>query len=135
MQIRVSMTPLVLLAEEDLVMRDQLARALRGRGYQVITVRDGLGLCDYLEYARFSHGRAPNPDLIVADAELAGYDGALICEQLSHEQAHIPFILLGQLSQNGGLGAVRVVEKPVMLELLLHAVAGCLGGAEVVSYP
>ena len=49
------MTQLVLLAEEDLVMQEQLARTLRDHGYQVIAVRDGLGLCDYLELARFSN--------------------------------------------------------------------------------
>lgn len=125
MQNRVAMTLLVLLAEEDLMLREQLARALRGRGYQVIAVRDGLGLCDYLEYARFSQGRAPNPDLIVADAELAGYDGALICEQLSHEQARIPFILLGPVTGARG-GAIEVLEKPVQPHRLLAAVAGCL---------
>ena len=121
------MTPLVLLAEEDLVMREQLARTLRGRGYQVIAVRDGLGLCDYLELARFSHGRAPNPDVIVADAELAGYGGALLCEQLSHEQASIPFILIGCSGDQLGEGAAWCLEKPVSLSALVEAVGACAG--------
>ena len=116
------MTQLVLLAEEDLVMQEQLARALRNHGYQVIAVRDGLGLCDYLELARFSHGRAPNPDVIVSDADLSGYGGARICEQLSHEQASIPFILLGtgELPENSG--ALLMLQKPVNIQLLIDAV-------------
>lgn len=117
------MTQLVLLAEEDLVMREQLARALRNHGYQVIAVRDGLGLCDYLEVARFSKGRVPNPDVIVSDSELSGYGGARICEQLSHEQASIPFILLGNGEPAGSSGAVLMLEKPIDLNALLEAVA------------
>lgn len=120
------MTPLVLLAEEDVVMRDQLARALRNRGYQVIAVRDGLGLCDYLEISRFSNGRAPSPNVIVADAELEGYGGARICEQLSHEQASIPFILVGSVENEECSGAAHVLSKPVNIGQLVEAIALCL---------
>lgn len=119
------MTQLVLLAEEDLVMREQLARALRNHGYQVIAVRDGLGLCDYLELARFSKGRAPNPDVIVSDSDLSGYGGARICEQLSHEQASIPFILLGNGENPENSGAALMLQKPVSVDALISAVASC----------
>ena len=88
-------------------------------------VRDGLGLCDYLELARFSKGRAPNPDVIVSDSDLSGYDGARICEQLSHEQASIPFILIGTGDLPDNSGAVQLLQKPVNLNELLEAVAGC----------
>jgi len=127
------MTQLVLLAEEDLVMREQLARALRNHGYQVITVRDGLGLCDYLELARLSHGRVPSPDVIVSDAELSGYGGARICEQLSHEHPHLPFILMGEGESTENSGAAWVLPKPVDLSALLEAVAAYahVPGAEV----
>ena len=119
------MTQLVLLAEEDLVMQEQLARTLRDHGYQVIAVRDGLGLCDYLELARFSKGRAPNPDVIVSDSDLSGYNGSRICEQLSHEQASIPFILLGTGDLRDNSGAALLLQKPVNLDSLLEAVAAC----------
>ncbi len=123
------MTQLVLLAEEDLIVREQLARALRVHGYQVIAVRDGLGLCDYLELARFSNGRAPNPDCIVSDVELSGYGGAAICQQLSIDQSHIPFILLGtgELPENSG--AANLVQKPVNPEVLIQSVMACLANA------
>ncbi len=124
------MTQLVLLAEEDLVMREQLARALRLHGYHVIAVRDGLGLCDYLELARFSNGRAANPDVIVSDAELSGYGGARICEQLSHEQKAIPFILLGVGALPEGTGAVQMLQKPVSADALIQAVSACLEGEQ-----
>ncbi len=127
------MTQLVLLAEEDLVMREQLARALRSNGYQVIAVRDGLGLCDYLELARLSHGRAPNPDVIVSDSDLSGYGGARICEQLSHEQACIPFILLGNGENPENSGAALMLQKPVNLSSLLEAVASCAHPQSEVS--
>ncbi len=123
------MTQLVLLAEEDLILREQLARALRVHGYQVIAVRDGLGLCDYLELARFSNGRAPNPDCIVSDAELAGYGGARICQQLSHDQAKIPFVLLGTGELAPDSGASDLVQKPVNPEVLIQAVMACLANA------
>lgn len=120
------MTHLVLLAEEDLVLREQLARALRNHGYQVIAVRDGLGLCDYLELARFSKGRAPNPNVIVSDADLSGYGGARICEQLSHEQARIPFILIGSGELPDNSGAASMLQTPVNPNALIDAVRACL---------
>lgn len=127
------MTQLVLLAEEDLVLREQLARGLRNHGYQVIAVRDGLGLCDYLELARFSKGRAPNPDVIVSDSDLAGYDGSRICEQLSHEQTCIPFILLGNDEETESSGAVMTLHKPVNMLELIAAVAACTAERDSVS--
>ncbi len=129
------MTQLVLLAEEDLVLREQLARALRNHGYQVIAVRDGLGLCDYLELARFSKGRAPNPDVIVSDADLSGYGGARICEQLSHEQSRIPFILIGSGALPENSGAASMLQTPVSLNALIDAVRACLpsDGSEMAA--
>ena len=131
------MTQLVLLAEEDLVLRELFARALRNHGYHVIAVRDGLGLCDYLELARFSNGRAPNPDVIVSSSELSGYGGASICELLSHEQASIPFILLGNGESSDGSGATMMLQKPINLEALVEAVAACGHGSaeEATSAP
>ena len=117
------MAQLVLLAEKDAQLREELAFALRRHGYQVIAVRDGLGLSDNLELARLSEGREPTPDVIVADAELDGYAGADICALLSHEEPRIPFVLIGGGSCEG---ATVLLEKPISPATVVSAVASCL---------
>ncbi len=117
------MSQLVLLAQKNTQLREELAFALRRHGYQVMAVSDGLGLSDILELARLSHGREPTPDVVVADAELDGYAGSDICAQLAHEEHPIPFILIGGTDCEG---ASVLLEKPISPETVVSAVASCL---------
>jgi CheY-like chemotaxis protein len=119
----------VVLAEPDLVVRQQIASRLRADGYHVVEVDGGLELCDYLELARFSEGRVPAPDVIVSDADLTGYDGIQICRQVSSEVGGTPFIMLvpaGDVEMFANAehaGAAHVLEQPIEVSMLLDAVA------------
>jgi CheY-like chemotaxis protein len=129
MTTQVPPSKLVLLAATDVLLREEMAGALRSHGYQVIAVRDGLTLCDYLETARFSHGRLPLPDVIVSDVNLGGYGGPEICRVISRETLSAPVILLAARTQPGTwesaeqVGAALVLDKPVACSQLLEAVA------------
>ena len=122
----------VLLAEEDEHTRETLAADLRARGYSVVTLEDGLALCDYLERAHFSHGTVPCPDLILSEAKLPGYDGLDICRLIHREKGSVPFIVLAPYEDaetwEGAerAGACHVLNKPVDLSELHLAVASYL---------
>lgn len=117
------MSQLVLLAEKISSVREELAFALRRRGFQVIAVSDGLGLSDALELGSLSQGREPAPDIIVASADLDGYTGTQLCEQLSHDEPRIPFVLMGG---KACAGASLLLDKPVSPETVVNAVTSCL---------
>jgi DNA-binding response OmpR family regulator len=118
----------VLLAEEDPAIRASLATELRDDGYRVVSVGDGLKLCDYLELARFSRGRVPAPDLIISDVDLTGYGGVEICRMVAAED-DAPVILIAPTDnphtwENAErAGAATVVNKPIRMRELLEAVA------------
>ena len=122
----------VLVAEEDEEEREAVARELRSDGYHVVTLEDGLELCDYLELSLGSHSKVPPPDLIVSDVDLAGYDGLRICRMLSRAEDTVPFILIAPRDDPASwedaedAGAAYVLDKPVDLHDL-HDVIDCLG--------
>ncbi len=65
----------ILVAEDDKVSRMTLAACLRGWGYEVISVADGLAAFEWLEK---THG----PRLAVLDWEMPGLDGIEVCAKL-----------------------------------------------------
>jgi CheY-like chemotaxis protein len=125
----------ILLAENDDEVRERLAGELRHDGYQVISVKDGLALADYLERTTLSQSNVLKPDLVIADTELPGYGGLELCRAMSTSGA-LPFILVAEASpgcweEAERAGAAHVLSKPVDLDELLDAVACYLDGEEV----
>ena len=118
----------VLIVEEDDALREDLARALRDDGHRVVTLEDGLELCDYLELSLTSKGRVPAPQLIISDVDLAGFAGKHICKMLSRAEDAVPFILLAYNEAEGaGVGAVCVLNKASELAELHALISGYLG--------
>ena len=102
----------ILLAEDDDVMREYLARALTSAGYHVTAVDRGTEAVPYIDSGTF--------DLLLSDIVMPEMDGFELCKKIKEdiEISHIPVILLtalsGQESSDLGykLGADVYISKP-----------------------
>ncbi|MGA5757123.1 SpoIIE family protein phosphatase [Nonomuraea bangladeshensis] len=114
--------PRVLIADDNSDMREYLLRLLRGAGYQVTAVGDGLEALDTV--------RADAPDLVVSDVMMPRLDGLALVSALRSDPrtAGVPVLLLsaraGQEDSIEGLeaGADDYLVKPFSAaELLARA--------------
>ncbi|MEV4569353.1 SpoIIE family protein phosphatase [Nonomuraea sp. NPDC049419] len=114
--------PRVLVADDNGDMREYLVRLLRGAGYQVSAVGDGLRALDAV--------RAEAPDLVVSDVMMPHLDGLALVAALRSDPrtAGVPVLLLsaraGQEAAIEGLsaGADDYLVKPFSAaELLARA--------------
>jgi DNA-binding response OmpR family regulator len=110
----------VLLAEDDVGIREPLARALKREGYEVDEVANGADaarLRAEVEYA-----------LLVLDVGLPGMSGLDVCRAARRDDPDLPILLLtaqdGELDTVAGLdaGADDYVTKPFRLAELLARV-------------
>ena len=113
----------VLLAEDDVALREMLATVLSESGYQVATVSDGSELRQLLRDA------APEVafDLIVTDVNMPGGSGLDVIEQLRQNGDTTPVIVVTAFPQDDirmrarELG-LRLLAKPFELDTLRAAV-------------
>src|SRR4051812_31661510 len=106
----------ILIAEGDEVLRSGMARLLAAQGYEVVVLRTGAQLLQYLYNEGVHDGR---PDLVICGAELEGIDGAQVC-LISHAQDNLlPFIVLAREGEAAQFDALElmddacVVNRPV----------------------
>lgn len=99
---------LILIAEDEDIVRETLAEEFGDRGFEVLEASDGL---EALKLAR-----EKKPDLLLTDLKMPGLDGMELVEKLANE---VPIILMtayGTVS-NAVLamekGAFSFVEKPI----------------------
>lgn len=99
----------VLIVDDDRVLADVVAFALRREGFQVIQAYDGLsGLERWAE---------EKPDLLVLDVNLPKMDGFTLCQRIRKE-ANTPIIMLTVRSEDSDvvhgleLGADDYIAKP-----------------------
>lgn len=124
----------VLVAEEDETLRNELANQLGDDGYRLVMVEDGLELRDYLEVARHPNALVRWPDVIVSDVSLSGHSGIDLCTWVLAQHEWTPFILLAaredEESHEAGdrVGATFVLDKPLDMEQLHDAVTVLAGG-------
>ncbi|MFF8828601.1 SpoIIE family protein phosphatase [Streptomyces sp. NPDC015131] len=112
----------VLIADDNADMREYLTRILRGAGYQVEAVPDGLDALRAI--------RADAPDLVVSDVMMPRLDGLSLVRELRAEArtAAVPVLLLsaraGQEASIEGLqsGADDYLVKPFAAAELLARV-------------
>ncbi|MEW9555061.1 SpoIIE family protein phosphatase [Nonomuraea sp. NPDC050783] len=114
--------PRVLIADDNSDMREYLVRLLKGAGYRVTAVNDGLDALDAV--------RADAPDLVVSDVMMPRLDGLALVSALRSDPrtAGVPVLLLsaraGQEAAIEGLaaGADDYLVKPFSAaELLARA--------------
>jgi DNA-binding NtrC family response regulator len=121
---------IILVIEDDTIMREVLAEWLAAAGYAVRTAKDG---CAGLEAVR-----AAEPALVVTDIHMPGTGGATVIAALKHRHPEIPVIAISGLFYSGhgmdadaaiALGATCALAKPFKRAQLLGAVSDLLGHA------
>ncbi|NND76440.1 MAG: response regulator transcription factor [Ilumatobacter sp.] len=107
----------VLVAEDDIQVREALVRALRFEGYVVVGVNDGAGALEAID--------EQTPDVIVLDVSMPFVDGLSVCRRLRARGDHTPILMLtarGEVADRvDGLdaGADDYLAKPFALDELL----------------
>jgi DNA-binding response OmpR family regulator len=110
----------LLLAEDDVGIREPLARALKREGYEVDEVEDGSSAAQSAMRGGYA--------LLVLDIGLPGLNGLEVCRRVRSEHPSVPIMLLtaqdGELETVAGLdaGADDYVTKPFRLAELLARV-------------
>ncbi|MVM38125.1 response regulator [Spirosoma sp. HMF3257] len=112
----------ILVIEDVVQIRENLAELLTLNGYEVRTAEDGeKGIIEAKQW---------QPDLILCDIMMANLDGYQVLETIrtSPDMAHIPFIFLTaksnmeDLREGMGLGADDYLTKPFLISDLLNAI-------------
>ena len=105
----------ILLVDDDADSRDALAKLLRGEGFVVIAVDNGVAALEHLH-------RAPLPGLIVLDLMMPGIDGWAFrhLQALHAEFAHIPVFAVSAAGELPDADAS--FRKPLDFEKCLTAV-------------
>ena len=118
---------LILLIEDDPLMRRTLRHGLERADHSVVEAEDGqIGL------SKFSESR---PDLVVTDIVMPNREGVETIQALRGMDPHVPIIAISgggsvgpdlflELAQH--LGATRTLAKPMRNSELIEAVAECL---------
>jgi DNA-binding response OmpR family regulator len=123
----------ILVIDDDRVLADLVAFALRREGFQVIQAHDG--------EAALRRWAEEQPDLIVLDVNLPRLDGFSVCQQI-RQQSNTPVILLTVRGEEDDiihglqLGADDYVTKPFSPRQLVARVQAVLrraGKTQVTS--
>ncbi|MCC7052153.1 MAG: EAL domain-containing protein [Gemmatimonadaceae bacterium] len=125
--------PVILVADDDLVMRSMMSAVLAESGFTVIEAADGS--------EALSRALSARPDLIVLDVVMPGLDGFQVCEQLRAVagMAEVPVLMLTGLEDTHAIrrafeiGATDFATKPLSPALFSHRVHFMLRSVDMVS--
>lgn len=120
--------PRVIVAEDEADVRQLVAVALRGLGYQIIEARTGAELLDELGDGLLQEDLAARPDLIISDIRMPGLTGIEILAGLRQAEWSTPILLMTayadpetrELARR--LGANAFFEKPFDIDDLVTVV-------------
>ena len=112
----------ILLADDDLGVREMLGRVLELERYEVITASSGREATARL--------MEREPDLVLLDLNLPDQDGWSTWRLMEAARPLLPVIIItarsNQLLQAERLGVDALMEKPLDLRVLLRAIEGLL---------
>jgi CheY-like chemotaxis protein len=122
-------TPIVLLVEDDMDVREAVADTLEEVGYRVLTARHGLEALGMLRDG------GPRPCLILLDLMMPVMDGwQFRTEQCKcPELAQIPVVALSAHAGMRDLDVVDHLRKPIQLRVLMRVVERFCGAPRPVE--
>ena len=112
----------VLLAEDDVSLRQLLAAVLRADGYEVVEAVDGVDLLEAIERTLVMLRARPDSFAIVADVHMPGLTGLDVLAVLRCAHATTPVVLITAFpdretrAEAFDLGARAMLAKPFSLE-------------------
>ena len=122
----------ILLAEDEVALRDFVGRNLRARGFEVLEASNGLEAMALWE--------RENPHLLILDIMMPRMDGLEVCRRV-REHSAVPIIVLTALDAESDkvaaldLGADDYLTKPFGVEELLARVRAVLRRAQLEVVP
>jgi len=108
---------LVLVAEDDDILRETLSETLRMEGYIVASAEDGAQALNMLERV--------HPNVVLLDMMMPVLDGRAFGRQLAERGLHVPILVMTAANPNGAAEEIAAdgwVEKPFKLSQLLPAI-------------
>jgi CheY-like chemotaxis protein len=120
MTVEIDMCPsTILLAEDDLDIRDVLQDALEEIGCDVIPARTGKQALDFLA----NDPRSP-PDIVILDLMMPLVTGWQVLEVIQRDPAlaKIPVVILTAATQDRPSGVAALLSKPFRIETLLETI-------------
>ncbi|MBC8018620.1 MAG: diguanylate cyclase, partial [Verrucomicrobia bacterium] len=125
--------PVILVVDDDQLMRVMLRDALTSAGFEVILAADGVSALHYFA--------SESPDLVLLDLIMPGKNGCETCRDLRKLPAgeYTPVLMLTSLNNADSIhlafeaGATDFISKPVNFELLVHRVRYMLRASQNVN--
>jgi CheY-like chemotaxis protein len=117
--------PLILLVDDDPVVRSTLARALTDRGYEVRTAADGQAAITILE------GLGTLPAIVITDLHMRGGSGEDLARTLTRRYPELPVIFMTAyvaLYRTAYLPG-PILEKPFRADQLAELIGSVLTAA------
>lgn len=116
----------ILIAEDQVDLRDMIAFTLRLGGHQVVATADGA------QALQQAHDTLP--DLIILDIHMPRMTGQQVCQQLKSLKRfeHVPIIMLSakgnqdEIQASLDAGATEYIQKPFPVEQLTQRVDALL---------
>lgn len=113
----------VLIVDDNHLVRSSLQSSLAGAGFETITASDGAAAIRIFSTTQ--------PDMVLLDMDLPARDGCCTCREIRSlpEGRHVPVIMLTSLSETGLVhrafeaGATDFVHKSINPELLIYRVS------------
>lgn len=115
----------ILLVEPNASLGSVISGVLKREGFAVLTATspaEALGLCD----------EVADIGLLITDAALPGSSGVALARLVAERVPAIRILLLSSIPEeslrDAGIGAARVLRKPIALQGLISEARGLLGG-------
>ena len=100
----------VLLAEDDETLRRQLARAIRGMGWEVTEYGDGRALLDGLD----ALGESGVCTFLVTDVRMPNLDGLDLLTELALRRRRLPTVVITAFADEDTRQAVRALGASIV---------------------